>query len=112
MYPSWNSFQESNDADYFRREGRFFFQHVAANAALYRNILDSAPFARKLRERVAIIVLGHLTDRADEIRTMHIPTEIAAQHIVSSVLGLMDWWLLNRQPYSVDQWQNSTHTSS
>lgn len=97
------SFQASHDEDYFTREGRYFFQHVAANAALYRNILDNAAFARKLRERVAIIVLGHLTNRADEIQTPHIPTEIAAQHMASSVLGLMDWWLFNRQPYTVDQ---------
>lgn len=95
--------QVPHSEDYFQQEGRHFFQHFAANAALYRNILDSASFARKLRDQMAAIVMGHLTRHAHKIVNPHIPVEIAAQHIVSSVLGLIDWWLRQRQPYTVDQ---------
>ena len=93
--------REASDA--FEQEGLHFFQHVADHEALYRSILDSTPFARKLRERVAAIIQGHLTRHADELQNASIPQDIAAQHMTSSFLGLVDWWLENDQLYTVAQ---------
>jgi len=28
---------------------------------------------------------------------------VSAQHMVSSLLGLIDWWINQKQPYSIDQ---------
>ena len=87
----------------FEQEGRHFFQHVAENAALYRSILDSLPFARKLRDNIVQRIRGHLESHAKEIPEPVIPVDIAAQHLVSSILGLVDWWLANDIPYPVEQ---------
>jgi AcrR family transcriptional regulator len=95
--------QESHAIGSFEEEGYHLFQHVAEHTALYRSILDSRYFARKLREHMAAIVLGHLEQHSSELIDSPIPVEIAAQHMVSSVLGLTDWWLDNDRPYSVEQ---------
>jgi AcrR family transcriptional regulator len=86
---------------FFEQEGAYFFQHVADHAALYRSILDSQPFARKLREHVVARIRAHLDSHAADLPAPAIPLEIAAQHMVSSLLGLVDWWLVNAQPYPV-----------
>ncbi|MCI0709698.1 MAG: TetR/AcrR family transcriptional regulator [Chloroflexi bacterium] len=88
----------------FEREGYLFFQQVADNRALYRSILDSRAFSRKLREHITLIVLDQIVENhADELERSEIPPEIAAHHLVSSLLGLADWWLSNDQSYTVVQ---------
>jgi len=94
---------DSKSDNLFEQEGFYFFQHVADNAKLYHSILGSKLFARKLRERIVVIVLTHLEHHADELQNTTIPQEIAAQHMVSSILGLIDWWLGNNQPYTIAQ---------
>jgi hypothetical protein len=32
-----------------------------------------------------------------------VPFEIAANHMVSSLLGLVEWWISNEMPYSVER---------
>jgi AcrR family transcriptional regulator len=49
------------------------------------------------------IVRKHLDSHAEEISTSPIPIEIAAQHMVSSLLGLIDWWLAEDAPYSLER---------
>jgi AcrR family transcriptional regulator len=88
---------------YFEREGYLLFKHVAENSALYRSILDSLTFSRRLREHVKKIVQRHLDQHAGQITSTTIPIEVAAQHMVSSMLGLIDWWLAQGQPYSIDR---------
>lgn len=88
----------------FEREGYLFFQHISDNAALYRSILDSRAFSRKLREHITLIVRAQIVENhADELQLSQIPLDIAAHHIVASLLGLADWWLSNSQPYTVAQ---------
>jgi AcrR family transcriptional regulator len=87
---------------YFQQEGYRLFQHVADHAALYQGILGSQPFARKLREHATGIVRVHLDRHAADITGPLIPLEVAAQHMVSSLLGLIDWWLAYDQPYTAE----------
>ena len=73
------------------------------NQAMYRSILDSRPFARKLREHIKGIVQMHLESHADQFTDSAIPLEVAANHMVASLLGLIDWWLFNGTPYSIEK---------
>jgi AcrR family transcriptional regulator len=88
---------------YFEQEGYLLFEHVSENKKLYRSILDSHTFSRQLREHVKDMVQQHLDRHADEISSPEIPLDVAAQHMVSSLLGIIDWWLSQEQPYSSEQ---------
>jgi AcrR family transcriptional regulator len=88
---------------YFTEEGQRLFQHVADNAVLYRAVLDSLTFRRKLQALLATLVQSHLDSHANEVPQPAIPLDVAAQHIISSLLGLIDWWLANERPYSVNE---------
>lgn len=103
MITKLEAMQESHQSDSFEQEGYHFFQHVADHAPLYHSMLDSLMFTRKLRERMVVIVLAHLDNHADELAQSSIPKEIAGQHMVSSILGLVDWWLAHNQPYTVEE---------
>ncbi len=97
------STSESHQADYFQQEGFHFFQHVDDNSAVYQSILDSLQFTRILQKHLIGIVEKHLTDHASDIPDPAIPHDVAAQHVVASLLGLTDWWLRQNKPYSVEE---------
>jgi AcrR family transcriptional regulator len=97
------SLPEKHGEEYFEQEGYLLFEHVSENSALYRSILDSHNFSRQLRDHVKGMVQGHLDNHAHQITSTTIPIEVAAQHMVSSLMGLIDWWLAEEQPYSVEQ---------
>jgi hypothetical protein len=44
-----------------------------------------------------------LDEHVHQVSYPVIPLEVAAQHMVSSLLGLIDWWLSQDQPYSIDE---------
>lgn len=88
---------------YFEQEGYLLFEHVSENRALYSSILDSPTFSRKLREHTKNMIQAHLEEHAQQIPSLSFPVEIAAQHMVSSLLGLIDWWLDNDIPYPVER---------
>lgn len=97
------SLPDKHGEDYFEQEGYLLFEHVSKNRSLYRGILDSHTFTRKLRDHIRNTVQKHLDDHAEEISSSPIPIEIAAQHMVSSLLGLIDWWLAEDAPYSLER---------
>lgn len=97
------SLPERHADRYFEQEGYLLFQHVKKNQAMYRSILNSQLFARKLRKHLGDMVQMHLYSHASEIRTSAIPIEVAAHHMVSALLGLVDWWLFNDMPYSIER---------
>ncbi len=97
------SLPEKHDERYFEQEGYLLFEHISENRTLYRSILDSHTFTRKFREHIKLMVQSHLDDHVALIVSPAFPVEIAAQHMVSSLLGLVDWWLVNDIPYSIDR---------
>jgi len=97
------SLSDKHGEKYFEQEGYLIFEHVSKNRPLYRSILDSHTFTKKLREHLKKMVQTHLSSHAQQISQPAIPIEIAAQHMVSSLLGLIDWWINQKQPYSIDQ---------
>jgi AcrR family transcriptional regulator len=78
---------------YFEQEGYLLFAHVSENQSLYRSILDSQNFTRKFRQHTKKMVQVHMEAHVQNISTPSFPVEIAAQHMVSSLVGLIDWWL-------------------
>jgi AcrR family transcriptional regulator len=83
----------------YEQSGRFIFQHVAENSRLYRVLLQSSGAGRALKhihESSAKAILKRYRPRRGSV----VPAEIAANHVVSSMVGLIAWWLENDMPYS------------
>jgi AcrR family transcriptional regulator len=89
--------------DYFEREGRLIFQQVAREPSLFRGILGSHAFRRRLRDHVQATTLAHLKNHAALVEPTPIPLEIAASHMVSSLFGLIDWWLDHRMEPPIER---------
>jgi hypothetical protein len=89
--------------DYFEREGLLLFQQVSQDPSLYRGILGSRAFRRRLRDHVCGMILGHLKSRAASVQPTPIPLEVAALHMVSSLFGLIEWWLERKMDPPVER---------
>lgn len=83
-------------------EGILIFQHIAAHPAFFRTVLSSQGTSRVLNN-VQQNIVAYLVETslipADDL----VPAEIAANHFVVSVLGLIRWWLDHDMPYSIEQ---------
>jgi AcrR family transcriptional regulator len=90
-------------ADYYEREGRLMFESAARSPSLYRAVLRSRAFSRKLQNHVQGMMLSHLRSHGAQGEAVPIPVEIAALHMVSSLLALVDWWLAHGMQPSVDR---------
>ncbi len=89
--------------DFFEKEGLLIFTHVRDNAALYRSILDSLVFRRKLK----ILFAGHIGRRI-AVHTTSPPApgvflEVVVNHMAVSLVGLIEWWLENDLQPPVEQ---------
>ena len=60
-------------------------------------------FLKKFREYFEALVRMHLEARSQYIFSKEIPLDVAAQHMVSSILGLINWWLVENTPLTVEQ---------
>jgi AcrR family transcriptional regulator len=81
---------------------RVIFQHAKAHRDLYRIMLrgqGGASVERQLREYTATNSQRYL-NAVLQARPSPIPVEIAANHLASSLLGVLHWWLDNDMPYS------------
>jgi AcrR family transcriptional regulator len=88
--------------NYFEQEGYLLFKHVSDNQALYLSILDSHAFSLKFRQHLTHMIQSHLQRHENQVANSTIPLEIAAQHMASSLLGLIYWWITNEMSYSVE----------
>ena len=95
--------KDRTDERYFEREGISIFSHVAENRTLYRSIFESHTFSKKFRQHFEALVRGHIDARSKFIVSKEIPIDVAAQHMVSSILGLTNWWLTTDDPPSVER---------
>ncbi len=83
-------------------EGRLIFQHVDANRKLYQILVSSSGAVnvrRQVREAIAAVWLRNCEPLYDGV----IPAEVAANHIASSVIALIAWWLEHEAPYPVER---------
>jgi len=85
-------------------EGALIFAHVARNADLFQILLES-PGAAVIRRQVQAEISNTflrtcpLLHRPDCL----IPDVVAANHIAASLLSLIEFWLAQEMPYSIEQ---------
>ncbi len=89
--------------DYFEQEGTVIFAHVQANEALYRGILESLVFRRKLIKLFAEHTARHIALHQPSFENPAVPLEIAVNHMALSFVGLIEWWLDRKMPMSIEQ---------
>ncbi len=85
-------------------EGSIIFSHVAENGDLFRILLESsgaAPIRRQVQAEIAQLFLQtcDLLHRENCL----IPDVVAANHIATSLLALIEYWLREGMPYPVEQ---------
>jgi len=88
---------------YFQAEGQLIFAHVHAHQALYRSILDSLVFTRKLKAILTEHIRGQLSQHRPPGPADDTLAEIAVNHMVTSLVGLIDWWLAHGLRPEVDE---------
>jgi len=82
--------------------GSVLFKHVADNQALYRALLgglNSSAIVQSIQE----VIVGEILPNVAVHENDTIPPEIMANHVASSVLALVKWWLDNDMPYSSER---------
>jgi len=90
-------------AVYFRQEGRLLFTHVQKYEGFYRGLLTNLDLARQLKGLLAQRIVGYIQDEAVPADRAAFPIDLAANHIVAALIGLIEWWLENDQRLPVDE---------
>jgi AcrR family transcriptional regulator len=85
-------------------QGRMIFAHVQENASLYRILLNSRG-ATHVRKRVQKAMAGTILAECPPLlnNPAGLPPEMVANHIAASELAMIEWWLDQDMPYSIDE---------
>lgn len=83
-------------------EGQLIFEHVAANAPLYRVLVQGEGTQTILAQIQAAGTLD-LHPRLVGATAGPVPVDILANHIVASIMALIKWWLEEEMPYTAAQ---------
>jgi len=86
----------------FAREGRVLFEHVQTQEALFR-VIFSSQGANPVLQQVQHDIYQDLFDLYSLRPGATLPLDVAVNHLVISILGLVKWWLDHKQPYSIEQ---------
>lgn len=78
---------------YFLAEGKNLFAHVAANRGLYASIIQSPPLVKILKKQLSTRISGHLAVHPIGWIGPVYRNDLAAYHMATGVLGLIEWWL-------------------
>lgn len=89
--------------EYFKSEGSLLFDHVQKYQGLYRSILQSQAFILQLRKLLRRRIEEHIRSHASDLNQPAFPMDLAANHMVVSLMGLIEWWLENKQPLPVEE---------
>ncbi len=89
--------------EYFLQEGKLLFGHVQNYKGLYLSILQSQEFVRKFKKLLARRVEGHIQRHAGELDELAFPIELAANHMVVALIGLIEWWLERDMPLPLEE---------
>jgi AcrR family transcriptional regulator len=85
-------------------DGKVIFEHVHEHSTLYRVLLRSMETI-PVRQRVTDMIAGINLRTCQSLHQPGalVPPPVAANHIASSLLALIEWWLVHEMPYSVEQ---------
>jgi len=75
--------------------GVLLFRHVQEQSEVVRVLLSSHSLLPRLIEAATQNIVSEHTPRPERI----VPLEIAAHHIVTSTISLIQWWLDHQMPY-------------
>ncbi len=89
--------------EYFEQEGALIFAHVQTNETLYRGILESLVFRRKLIKLFADHTARHIAMHQPSFANPAVPLDIAVSHMASSFVGLIEWWLEHKLRMPIEQ---------
>jgi AcrR family transcriptional regulator len=78
----------------------FLFEHAKANCNLYKVLLDSRS---GLWETIMDFAYQAAIVNMQKSPRHSLPIEIVANHLVSSLISMIRWWLECEMPYSPDQ---------
>jgi hypothetical protein len=88
------------------------FEHVAANASLYKVLLSERGMGYLIHRIVNYIadssnklMLDSLPDNA----TLTIPGHLISRHVAGSLFSLLSWWITNDMPYTAEFMTNVMH---
>ncbi|MEJ2598859.1 MAG: TetR/AcrR family transcriptional regulator [Anaerolineales bacterium] len=87
--------------EYFEQEGQLIFEHVQKYEGLYRSILQNRNFVDKLKKLLARQIEDQIQRHALEPVDLAFPIELAANHMVAGLMGLIEWWLEKDMPLTV-----------
>ncbi len=83
-------------------EGRVLFQHINEHEALYRAILSSRD-SKDVMQPVLEEIQQDLITHYQAYGPAAIPLDVAANHVVTAIIALVNWWLKHGKPYSIEQ---------
>lgn len=82
--------------------GRLIFERVNENPVLYRVLLNSMR-SNSINKHVRERVIAEIRNNQPQGNSQMIPPEIVANHLMVSILGLLEWWLENNMPYPPEE---------
>lgn len=88
---------------YFQREGSLVFEHVQKYQGLYRSILQSQAFIPQLRKLLRLRIEAHMRSHVEDLDQAAFPMDLAANHMVVALMGLIEWWLEKKQSLPVEE---------
>jgi len=79
---------------------RVQFHHAAENSLIYKAILNRVQGRQQIQSVMVDAVQSNLEKT---IPDSSVPLDAVANFLVGAVVQLLDWWLTNNMPYSVDE---------
>jgi AcrR family transcriptional regulator len=76
------------------------FKHAAENKTFYLAVLNHVQGRQQIRGVMINVVQAHLEKITPD---SPIPIDVVANCLVGAVLQLLDWWLTNDMPYSIEE---------
>lgn len=87
------------------------YQYLDANFQLYRTLLTGPVAAlvnRRLRQYIAQAVVATIAKNAMP-ESLVVPTDVLANQLAASFMGMIVWWLENDRPYPMDYLAKVSH---
>jgi AcrR family transcriptional regulator len=79
--------------------GTLVFRYVQEHTEVVRVLVGS----RQVLQRLVAVVTGGIVSEQTARAASSVPLEIAAHHIVSATIALVEWWLDHGMPYPPEQ---------
>jgi AcrR family transcriptional regulator len=100
--------RQAQKEDSTESEGLLIFKHVQQYSTLYRTLLSSRgghQGSSRVRKRTQDVIAASFLTNCSPLHDKGyvIPAEVAAHHIAASLLALIEWWLENDMPYSLER---------